>query len=210
MISLKKKHVETSAPVEEGDFESWPSQPDENNQVPSIESILANTESLAKNVKLLQEWCESAKLEEDYLEYRIRSTAFLGDRIRDIGIPIIDPPGGHAVYIDAKALYPQIKPLEYPGIALSCELYLEAGIRGVEIGSVMFGHIDKETGEEIPSKMELVRLAIPRRTYTQSQIEYVIEAIQNVYERRSEATGLKITYQTAALRHFTAHFEPLK
>ncbi|MCO4780860.1 MAG: tryptophanase [Candidatus Cloacimonetes bacterium] len=148
-------------------------------------------------------------LEEDYLEYRIRSTAFLGDRIKKIGIPIIDPPGGHAVYIDAKALYPHIDPLEYPGQALACELYLEAGIRGVEIGTVMFGHIDKETGEEIPSKMELVRLAIPRRTYTQSQIEYVIEAIENVYHRRSEARGLKMTYQAPALRHFTAHFEPL-
>lgn len=148
-------------------------------------------------------------LEEDYLEYRIRSTAFLGDRIKKIGIPIIDPPGGHAVYIDAKALYPHIDPLEYPGQALACELYLEAGIRGVEIGTVMFGHIDKETGEEIPSKMELVRLAIPRRTYTQSQIEYVIEAIENVYHRRTEARGLKMTYQAPALRHFTAHFEPL-
>jgi tyrosine phenol-lyase len=148
-------------------------------------------------------------LEEDYLEYRIRSTAFLGEGIKKIGIPIIDPPGGHAVYIDAKALYPHIDPLEYPGQALACELYLEAGIRGVEIGTVMFGHIDKETGEEIPSKMELVRLAIPRRTYTQSQIEYVIEAIENVYHRRSEARGLKMTYQAPALRHFTAQFEPL-
>ncbi|PCJ19767.1 MAG: tyrosine phenol-lyase [Candidatus Cloacimonadota bacterium] len=149
-------------------------------------------------------------LEEDYLEYRIRSTAFLGEKIKKIGIPIIDPPGGHAVYIDAKALYPHIPPLEYPGQALACELYIEAGVRGVEIGSVMFGYIDKETGEEVPSKMELVRLAIPRRTYTQSQIEYVIEAIENVYKRRTEAKGLKMTYQASALRHFSAHFEPLK
>ncbi len=148
-------------------------------------------------------------LEEDYLNYRIASTRYLGEHISREGVPIIQPPGGHAIYIDAKAMLPHIPPSEYPGQALVCELYLEAGIRAVEIGSVMFGKKDPKTGKEIPSKMELVRLAIPRRVYTQSHIDYVVEAILNVYKRRETIRGLKIAYEAPQLRHFTAKFEPL-
>jgi tyrosine phenol-lyase len=145
-------------------------------------------------------------LEEDYLRYRIASTRYLGEKISLAGVPIIEPPGGHAIYIDAKAMLPQIPASEYPGQALACELYLEAGIRGVEIGSVMFGKIDPETGVENPAPMELVRLAIPRRVYTQSHIDYVVEAILSVSERRKEIRGLEIVEQAPMLRHFTARF----
>jgi tryptophanase len=148
-------------------------------------------------------------LEEDYLRYRIASIRYLGEKISLAGVPIIEPPGGHAVYIDAKAMLPHIPPSEYPGQALVCELYLEAGIRGVEIGSVMFGKIDPETGREIPAPMELVRLAIPRRVYTQSHIDYVVEAILRVSERRAEIHGLEIIQQAPMLRHFTARFSRL-
>ncbi|MBC8197568.1 MAG: tryptophanase [Candidatus Marinimicrobia bacterium] len=145
-------------------------------------------------------------MDENYLEYRIISTQYLGEKISEAGVPIVQPPGGHAIYIDAKAMLPQIPPHEYPGQALICELYLESGIRSVEIGTVMFGSTDKETGKEILAPMELVRLAIPRRTYTQSHIDYVVESIINVYHRKNEITGLKMTYQAEHLRHFTAHF----
>jgi tryptophanase len=148
-------------------------------------------------------------LEEDYLRYRIASIRYLGEKISLAGVPIIEPPGGHAVYIDAKAMLPHIPPSEYPGQALVCELYLEAGIRGVEIGSVMFGKPDPETGREIPAPMELVRLAIPRRVYTQSHIDYVVEAILRVSERREEIHGLEIIQQAPMLRHFTARFSRL-
>lgn len=146
-------------------------------------------------------------LEPDYLNYRISSTRFLGEGLLKAGVPIIEPPGGHAVYIDAKALLPHIPPAQYPGQALVCALYLEAGIRSVEIGSVMFGKADPAGGGEIPAKMELVRLAIPRRSYTQSQIEYVIEAAANVYQKRESIGGLKMTWQAPILRHFTARFD---
>jgi len=148
-------------------------------------------------------------LHEDYLEYRIASTRFLGEHLQRIGVPIIDPPGGHAIYVDAKDLLPQIPPLQYPGLALACELYLEGGVRSVEIGSVMFGKVDPDTGEEIPARMELLRLAIPRRTYTQSQVEYVLEAMEKVFGRKDSLKGLKITHQEKALRHFTARFARL-
>jgi tryptophanase len=148
-------------------------------------------------------------LSEDYLNYRIVSTQYLGDHISEKGVPIVQPPGGHAIYIDAKAMLPQIPPLQYPGQALSCELYRWAGIRAVEIGSVMFGRHDSESGEETPAEMELVRLAIPRRVYTQSHIDYVVEAILEVYERRETLRGYLITRQTPFLRHFSARFEPL-
>ena len=118
------------------------------------------------------------------------------------------PIGGHAVYIDAKKLYPHIPVDQYPGQALVCELYKKAGIRTVEIGSVMFGKND-ENGKLIPSPMELVRLAIPRRVYTQSHIEYVIETFQEILNKRDEARGVKITYEKEFLRHFTAHFEEI-
>ena len=146
-------------------------------------------------------------LEEDYLEYRIASTRYLGNHIAAAGVPIVQPPGGHAIYIDAKAMLPHIPQSQYPAQSLSCELYLEAGIRSVEIGSVMFGKIDQTTGEELPADMELVRLALPRRVYTQSHIDYVVEAIINVFENRERLRGLEITHQPDYLRHFTAKFQ---
>ncbi|MBK7181683.1 MAG: tryptophanase [Bacteroidetes bacterium] len=141
----------------------------------------------------------------DYLHYRIRSTAFLGERLREIGIPLMWPIGGHAVYIDAKELYPQIPVNEYPGQALVCELYLKGGIRTVEIGSVMFGKYD-DNGMLIPAPMELVRLAIPRRVYTQSHIEYVIEVFEKIITDRNNVKGLTIIEEPKFLRHFTSKF----
>ena len=146
-------------------------------------------------------------LHEDYLQYRIGSVKYLGEKIAQAGVPIVQPPGGHAIYIDARAMLPHIRPLEYPGQALVAELYLEAGIRSVEIGSVMFARKDPKTGKEIPAPMELVRLAIPRRVYTQSHIDYVVEAIMQVYQRRERIRGMKIAYEAPFLRHFTAKFE---
>ena len=144
---------------------------------------------------------------DDYLRYRIRSTAYLGDALDAAGIPLVKPIGGHAVYLDARALLPHIPPLAYPGQALAVELYRAGGIRGCEIGTVMFGrHPD---GTESPAAMDLVRLAIPRRTYTQSHIDYVIEVARDVAARASTLRGYRITAEPAALRHFTARFEPL-
>ena len=140
----------------------------------------------------------------DYLEYRIKSTSYLGDKLSEANVPILQPPGGHAIYIDAKLFLPNIKVSEYPGQALACELYLEGGIRTSEIGSFMFGKYDQKSKKEIYSDNELVRLAIPRRTYTQSHIDYVIENIISVYKRRNKIEGLKIVYQPKYLRHFTA------
>ncbi|MHC4862238.1 MAG: tryptophanase [Planctomycetota bacterium] len=146
-------------------------------------------------------------VEEDYLRYRFAATRYLGEHVSEAGVPIVQPPGGHAIYIDAKAFLPHIPPSEYPGQALVCELYLEGGIRGVEIGSVMFGRRDPETGEETPAAMELVRLAIPRRVYTQSHVDYVVEVILEVWRRRESLRGLALTYEAPFLRHFTARFE---
>ena len=134
---------------------------------------------------------------------------YLGEHLIQAGIPIIRPPGGHAVYIDAKAALPHIRPDQYPAWALVCQLYLHAGIRGVEIGSVMFAKKDPKTGREIPADMELVRLAIPRRVYTQSHIDYVIEATQEVFTNREVIKGMKIVWEPPFLRHFTAHLEYL-
>ena len=139
-------------------------------------------------------------LEEDYLRYRIASTAYLGDHVAEQGVPIVQPPGGHAIYLDAKAFLPHIPVEQFPGVALAAELYLEGGIRSVEIGSLMFA---------AAAKMELVRLAIPRRVYTQSHIDYVVEIILRVWERRSDIRGLRVTYEAPSLRHFTAHLEPM-
>jgi tryptophanase len=144
-----------------------------------------------------------------YLEYRIKSTAYLGEHLHKMGVPVMMPIGGHAVYVDAKKLYSHIPQHEYPGQALACDLYLKAGIRTVEIGSVMFGKYD-ENGKLIPAPMELVRLAIPRRVYTQSHIEYVIETFEEILKEKANAKGYKITQEPPFLRHFTAHFEPLK
>jgi tryptophanase len=146
-------------------------------------------------------------LDEDYLLYRIRSTTYLGEHISRAGVPIVQPPGGHAIYLDAAAFFPQIPALQLPGQALVVELYREAGIRGVEIGTVMFGKRDSATGKEVPAHMELVRLAIPRRVYTQSHIDYVVEAILQVWERRHEVRGYRFAEQAPWLRHFTARFE---
>jgi tryptophanase len=144
---------------------------------------------------------------EDYLRYRIRSTEYLGEALDRAGIPVVLPVGGHAVYIDARALLPHIPPLEYPGQALAVALYREGGIRGCEIGTVMFGrHAD---GSEQPAPMDLVRLAIPRRTYTQSHIDYVIEVCEHVASGAAGLRGLRIVEEPPALRHFTARFEPL-
>ncbi len=144
----------------------------------------------------------------DYLNYRIRSTAYLGEHLDALGVPVIKPIGGHAVYIDAKSFYPHIPPHQFPGQALVCELYLKAGIRSCEIGSVMFGRND-EHGNFVPSEMELVRLAIPRRVYTQSHVDYVIESFAEVIQGREKAKGFRITYEPPFLRHFTAKFEPV-
>ena len=146
-------------------------------------------------------------VDEDYLRYRIRSTAYLGDALDAAGVPVVLPIGGHAVYLDARALLPHIPPLEYPGQSLAVALYREGGIRGCEIGTVMFGlHPD---GTETPGPTDLVRLAIPRRTYTQSHVDYVIEVVKWVAQRADELRGYRITSPPAALRHFTATFEPL-
>ncbi|MBL0105256.1 MAG: tryptophanase [Bacteroidetes bacterium] len=144
----------------------------------------------------------------DYLHYRIRSTQYLGENIRKKGVPIIYPVGGHAVYIDAKALYPHIPVDQYPGQALVCELYRIGGIRAVEIGSLMFGKYD-ENGKLIPAPMELVRLAIPRRVYTQSHVDYVIEVFDEIIRTKDKARGLNVTLEPQFLRHFTAHLEML-
>jgi tyrosine phenol-lyase len=146
-------------------------------------------------------------LDEHYLQYRIRSVEYLGNKLVDAGVPIIEPPGGHAIYIDAKRFLPDIPPDKYPGQSIVCESYLEGGIRSVEIGSVMFGKYDKN-GKLIPAMMELVRLAIPRRVYTQSHIDYLVEVIIEVFNNRKKLKGYKITYEAPMLRHFTARFEP--
>ena len=143
----------------------------------------------------------------DYLRYRIRSTAYLGEALDAAGVPVVKPIGGHAVYLDARALLPHVPPLSYPGQALAVALYEAGGIRGCEIGTVMFGrHPD---GTESPAAMDLVRLAIPRRTYTQSHVDYVIEVVTSVAARAAKLPGYRIVDEPPALRHFTARFEPL-
>jgi tryptophanase len=146
-------------------------------------------------------------VEEDYLRYRIRSTEYLGEKLIAADVPIIRPPGGHAIYLDARALLPHVPPLAYPGIALANQLYVEAGIRGVEIGTVMFGM--RPDGTERPGPMDLVRLAIPRRVYTQSHIDYVAEAVIAVASARASLRGYRIVSAPKTLRHFTATFEPM-
>jgi tryptophanase len=146
-------------------------------------------------------------LEEDYLRYRIRSTAYLAEKISAAGVPIVQPPGGHAVYIDAAAMLPHIPPHEYPAQALAVELFRTGGVRGVEIGTVMFGKPDPDGGPDEPAAMELVRLAIPRRTYTQSHIDYVAEVVIDVAADAEEIRGYRMVEQAPWLRHFTARFE---
>ena len=144
----------------------------------------------------------------DYLNYRIVSTGYLGKKLTEMGVPIVKPVGGHAVYIDARTFYNHIAIDQYPGQALVADLYIKGGIRAVEIGSVMFGKYDAD-GKLIPAPMDLVRLAIPRRVYTQSHIDYVVETFEELLQIKSLSKGFKITYEPDFLRHFTAHFERL-
>jgi tryptophanase len=146
-------------------------------------------------------------LNEDYLAYRLGQTAYLAERLLELGIPVIEPAGGHAVYVDAGGFFPHIPPGEFPGQALVVELYLEGGIRTVEIGSVMFAHPDPESGRMLYPKLELVRLAIPRRVYTQSHLDYVAETLGKIKSRRDSVRGFRFTYAPELLRHFTARFE---
>ena len=147
-------------------------------------------------------------LEPSYLEYRIRSTAYLADGLERHGIRTVRPAGGHAVYIDARALLPHIPPGQYPGQALACELYLHGGIRSCEIGSVMFGKLARD-GAFLPARNELVRLAIPRRVYTQSHVDRIIELAAEVGAKAKELRGLRMTYRPQYLPHFTGRFEPV-
>ena len=145
-------------------------------------------------------------LDEDYLRYRIRSVAYLADRLAAAGVPMVRPPGGHALYINARAMLPHVPQSEYPAWALSCALYLVGGVRSAEIGTVMFGQ--QPDGSEKPAAMELVRLAFPRRVYTQSHVDYLAEVLLYVHERRDQVRGVRIVDQPPTLRHFTAKLEP--
>lgn len=146
--------------------------------------------------------------EHDYLHYRIKSTEYLGKHLDAKGIPVVKPFGGHAIYVDAKALYSHIPVEQFPGQALVCDLYIKGGIRCVEIGSLMFGKTD-ENGKFLAAPSELVRLAIPRRVYTQSHVDYVLDVFDDILEEKEKATGLKIVYEPPFLRHFTARMERL-
>ncbi len=149
-------------------------------------------------------------LHEDYLAYRIRTAEYMGEKLDQIGVPFLKPPGGHAIYLDAKAFTPQIPPHQFPGQAIACALYLEGGIRSCEIGSIMFAKKDPDTDQEIAPGLELVRLAFPRRVYTQSHFDYVIEILEEVYKKRDQLKGFRFTYQAPILRHFTAQFEMIR
>ncbi|RPH31656.1 tyrosine phenol-lyase, partial [bacterium] len=146
--------------------------------------------------------------DEHYLQYRLRSVEYLGERLVKAGVPILMPPGGHAIYLNARKFLTHIPPEQFPGQSLVVELYRQGGIRSVEIGSVMFGRMSG-TGTFVPARMELVRLAIPRRVYTQSHIDYVIEVVVECFAKRGEFPGYRITEEPPMLRHFTAKFEPM-
>jgi len=148
-------------------------------------------------------------VDEDYLKYRMRSTAYVVEKLDAMGVPVFKPAAGHAVFLDANAFLPHIPPQQFPGHALACALYLEGGIRSCEIGSVMFGRTDTETGEFQPAMLELLRLAIPRRVYTQSHMDYVVECVREVFTKRDAIRGVRIVQEPPLLRHFTATFEPL-
>jgi tryptophanase len=148
-------------------------------------------------------------LDEHYLQYRLRSVEYLGERLVAAGVPILLPPGGHAIYLNARKFLPHVPVEQFPGQSLVVELYRTGGIRSVEIGSVMFGKLDSE-GSFVPARMELVRLAIPRRVYTQSHIDYVIEVVVEVFRRRQELGGYRIVEEPPFLRHFTARFAPVE
>lgn len=148
-------------------------------------------------------------LEEDYLRYRIRSVSYLGEKINSLGAPTFQPPGGHAIYLDATAFLPHIPSYEYPGQTLACELYLCGGIRSCEIGSVMFGKTNPVSGDFKPARLEMVRLAIPRRVYTQTHMDYVVQCIGEIFQQRDKLKGMRIVDEPSILRHFTAKFEYL-
>jgi len=148
-------------------------------------------------------------IDEEYQEYRHRQIEYFAKLLRDGGVPIVEPPGGHAVYIDAKKFLPHIPPEEFPGQALVVQLYIEAGVRAVEIGSSCFGKVDEETGKFLPARMELVRLSIPRRMYTDNHLRYVAESLIRLYKKREQIKGLKRVYAPKLLGHFTAKFEPI-
>lgn len=147
-------------------------------------------------------------MDEQYLQYRIRSMEYLAEKLMAAGVPVMQPAGGHAVYLDAAAFLPHIPASELPGQALACALYLEGGVRSVEIGTLMFGKYDAN-GHTVPAQMELVRMAVPRRVYTQSHIDYVAEVVIEVFQKREEIMGLRITEESALLRHFTAKLAPV-
>jgi len=146
-------------------------------------------------------------IDEDYLRYRVAVNQYIGDRLHKMGVPVVRPVGGHAVFIDARAFLPHIDPLQYPGQTLSCEMYRLAGVRACEIGTVMFGR--KPDGSEEPAAMDLVRLAIPRRTYTQSHADYMLERIEQIVSEKDKLRGMRIKWEPPAMRHFTAKFEML-
>lgn len=146
-------------------------------------------------------------VDEDYLRYRVRTNAYIAEKLDALGIPVVKPAGGHAVFIDARAFLPHIPPLEYPGHALACALYEVGGIRGCEIGTVMFGR--KPDGSEAPAMMDLVRLAMPRRVYTQSHADYIVEVCEELAAKKDELKGMKIIWEPPMMRHFTAEFTPL-
>lgn len=148
-------------------------------------------------------------MEEDYLDYRVGAVAYVHARARAAEVPLLCPPGGHAIYVDARRFVPHVPPGELPGMAVAGALYEEAGIRGVEIGTCMFGRTDPNTGREVPHVQDLVRLAVPRRVYTQSHMDFVVEALAKTYENRESIRGLAFTYQQQPLRHFTARFKRL-
>ncbi|HZU87330.1 MAG TPA: tryptophanase [Anaerolineaceae bacterium] len=148
-------------------------------------------------------------LDENYLHYRLGQTAYLAERLLQAGIPIVEPPGGHAVYVDAGRMLPHIPHAEFPGQALAAALYLQGAIRGVEIGSVMFAFPDPQSGEMVYPQLELVRLALPRRVYTQSHLDYVADSLVELAEKSKTLRGYKLTYAPQLMRHFTAKFEPL-
>lgn len=149
-------------------------------------------------------------LHEDYLEYRVRTVEYMGEKLEQAGVPFLKPPGGHAIYLDAATFVPHIPAHQFPGQAVACALYLEGGIRSCEIGSIMFGKTDPETGKHIPPPLELVRLAFPRRVYTQSHFDYVLEVITEVYKQRDQLHGFRFTREAPYLRHFTASYEPVE
>ena len=148
-------------------------------------------------------------MNEDYLAYRLGQTAYLAERLLEINVQIIQPPGGHAVYVDAGQLLPHIPQNQFPGQALSVELFIEGGIRAIEIGSVMFAYPDPESGEMVFPKLEMVRLAIPRRVYTQSHLDYLVQTMERIVAKKESLRGYKITYAPELLRHFTARFAPI-